>query len=769
MLGACLLLLTQGQSLDLSAVLERSRVAVGEEFVYTIKAIGHSTAPFRVELPAFDGLALLERTERTDVVVGTNQITRAFTLELRLRAEQVGTWTISPIRVEQGEASGFTPEETVFVTSASSGSSSGLDPDLLALIPRVPPPRLGRPTVYLVTSDQQVYAGDQINVLTAAWLPRSLRLRLRQAPTLTPPALASVWSTPRHAVPGAVASRGVEGETYDLYVSFQTVYPLNPGTLSIPAARLAWVQPSARNSSADRRESVESAPVSLSVQPLPDAGRPAAFAGPVAHDLRIEYELGASSGRAGVALPVAIVVSGAGNLPLWPLPQVPWPATVRVYQEGTENMPRLMGLRMGGSKTFRFGIVPDSAGSLSLPPLEYQYFDPSSVSYRSAHAPAIVVPVLEPPPVTDRRNPLPLEEPEYQGFAERLVGLPPIALTLLAGFPLLLVLGAGLWRRRVPRAAPRTPAGSAAAQLEALVEALVPPGTPAAPRKLVAALREAGLTRADAERLVQLHLALEADRFGPQAAGNDATSPALSREVESALATLPRRIRRVAGLAACWLAAMAGSGRAQSGMEHYARGEYAAAARAFRAEVETARPTAARWYDLAASEYLAHRDAHAVAALLAARARAPRDPRVRVLWSALAREHEQLRRAAYRWPLSAEELLALALLGLWLGSAVYVVLYRQRSIWVALFVIAGASGVTGFLLRARRNEPRAVLAGGVSLRISPHGLAPERGTLPGFSVVRLERRLGSWWLVRAANGAEGWVPAEILALGAGLN
>ena len=705
MLAALLLLVPQGQNLELSAALDRSRVAVGEELVFTIKAVGHSTAPFRVELPALDGLALLERSERTDVVVGTNQITRAFTLELRLRAEQVGTWSIGPIRVEQGDASGFTAEETVFVTSASSGASSGLDPDLLALIPRVPPPRLGRPSVYLVTSDQQVFAGDQLNVLTAAWLPRSLRLRLRQAPTLTPPALASVWSTPRRAVAGAVASRGVEGETYDLYVSFQTVFPLNPGQLTIPSARLAWVQPSGRSSAADRRESVESAPVMLSVQPLPDAGRPAGFAGPVAHDLRIEYELGASSGRAGVALPVAVVVSGAGNLPLWPPPQVAWPGTVRVYQEGTEAAARLVGYLMGGSKKFRFGIVPDSAGSLALPPLDYPYFDPSSASYRSAHAPAIVVPVLEPPPVTDRRNPLPLEEPEYRTFAERLLELPPVPLAFLTGLPLLLIAGAALWRRRVPRPPQAVPAESAAARLEALVLALVPPGTPAAPRPLIAALREAGLTRADAERLVRLHLALEADRFGPQASGSG-ESPALGREVESALATLPRRIRRVAGLAACWLVATVSSGAAQSGMELYARGEYPAAAHAFRAEVETAPPTSGRWYDLAAAEYLARRDAHAVAALLPARDRAPRDPRVRALWSALAREHEQLRRAGRRWPLAAEEFLALALLGLWLGSAVYVVLHRQRIIWATLLVVAGASGVAGLVLRAPQRAPR---------------------------------------------------------------
>jgi hypothetical protein len=769
-LPVLLFALAQGQALQVTASLDRSRVAVGEEFSYTVKAIGHSTAPFRVELPPLDGLELLDRSERTDVVVGTTQVTRAFTLTLLLRAEQVGTWSIGAIRVEQGDASGFTHEETVSVTSASSSSAaSGLEPDLLALIPRVPWPRYGRPSVYLVASADRVFAGDQVNVLTAAWLPRSLRLRLRQAPTLTPPALASVWSTPRRAVPGAVASRVMEGETYDLYVSFQTAYPLNPGSLTIPPARLAWVQPSGRQSAGiDRRESVESAPLLLSVRPLPDAGRPAAFDGPVAHDLQIEYELGASSGRAGVALPVDIVVSGAGNLPLWPPPTVSWPATVRVYQEGTENSPRLSGLRMGGSKKFRFGIVPDSAGSLALPPLEYPYFDPGSATYRSAQAPAIVVPVLEPLPVADRRNPLPVLQPGYRTLAQRLIGLPPFALLSLIGFPPLLMLAATLWRRRAPRVRAAAPAETPAASLEALVYSLVPPGTPAAPRALIAALRQAGLPRAEAERLVRLHLTLEAQRFAP-APPPAPSNAALDKEVESVLAALPRRIRRAAGIAAVWLLALCSRGAAQAGLDLYVNGDYAAAARAFRAEAETAPATLGRWYDLAAAEYLAHHDAQAVAALLPARALAPRDERVRLLWNALGREHEQLRRTQRVWPLAAEECFALALLGLWLGALLFVGLSRRRVIWMAVLVLAAGFAVMGAGLRAQRAGLRAVLAGGVSLRTSPHGLAPERGTLPGFSIVRLERRLGSWWLVRAANGVEGWVPVEILAPSPALN
>jgi len=174
---------------------------------------------------------------------------------------------------------------------------------------------------------------------------------------------------------------------------------------------------------------------------------------------------------------------------------------------------------------------------------------------------------------------------------------------------------------------------------------------------------------------VQLHQALEAERFGSE--GKGSPGPALLRDIESALREIPSRIRRRSGLAAVLALLMLGGGtplQAQDGLTLYARREYAAAAQAFRKEP----PSPARWYDLAAAEYMARRDAYAVAALLSARAAAPRDSRVQALWTALSREHEQLRRAGRRWPVTALELFGAGLVLLWLGALLFVVLRRHR-------------------------------------------------------------------------------------------
>lgn len=769
MLVALGLLLMQTPALTVTAEADRQRVAVGEEILYTLKAVGRSTAPFRVDLSALDGFALVDRKERTDVVVGTRESTRAFTMELRLRAEQVGAWQVGPMRVEHGDQSTFSPALLMVVVSASGGAASGLEPDLLALIPRVPPPRAGTPSLFVVTSDDVVYAGDQVNVLTAAWLPRGLRMRLRQSPSLSPPALPGVWSTPRASVPGAVASRVVEGESYDLYVGFQTVYPLNPGSMPVPPARLTWMQPSGRQYfSEERRLSVESPPTALTVRAVPSDRRPPGFDGPVARELRIAYRLAAGSARAGAAMPVELVVSGAGNLPLWPAPGAPWPANARVYEEGTESSPRMSGLRLGGSKVFRYAVVPDSAGSLALPPLEYPYFDPGDGRYKSARAPGILVPVLDAAPTGDRRTPVPLLQPGRQTPVERVMTF-PVALLLALGVLPVLLIGATVWWRRRPavrRAAPPVP--DPAERLDALIRAVVPPGGAISPRALGGALREAGITRDSAERLVTLHTALEAERFGPAGAGRPTAD--LARDISAALDTLPRRLKQRAGMRAAVVAAVlllpaaVDSLPAQTGMELYTRGEYTAAAQAFRGTAEAlAGRTPTVWYNIAAAEYMARRDAHAVAALLAVRGKAPREAHVQALWNALARDHDQLRRSGTTWPVTAEECFLGALALGWLGAVLFAVQRRSRLVWEVPLVLALGAGAAGLAQRSARQVPRAVLVGGASLRVSPHGLSPERGSVPGFSVVRIERHLGAWWLVRAANGNEGWVPGDILA------
>ncbi len=635
-----------------------------------------------------------------------------------------------------------------------------LDPDLAALVSQVPEPRSGAPSVFNVISSNRLFAGDQLNVLTAAWLPRSLRLRLRQAPSLTPPVLTGVWATPRAPVSGVVATREGDLESYDLFVVAQTVYPLNPGVLSIPPARLTWIEPPRSRSSEERHASASSAPLSVQVRPLPTTGQPPQFNGPVGRDVRIEYRL-AGSGRAGSVVPVEVAVSGTGSLPLWPVPTVTWPQGARAYDQGSDASFGSQGVRLGGTRVFRFAIVPDSAGGLSLSPLEYPYFDPSSSSYKVARTPGTIVPILEPAPIAARQHPVPLLEPEAAPMASRFAALPGYVQWGLLLVPLLGIGGLLLWRSLPRRVAPQEPA-PARDRLQQLVRAVLPPGTGPSPGAIVAALRHAGIPAADAERLARLHLGLETLRFSGKKSDGDPERRRLDEEIESQLGTVPHPIRRLAGLATLVLGAVLLPGRtsAQDATTLYNRAEYGAAAEAFRGEAREF-PSPERWYNVAAADYMAGRDAEAAAALLSVRSEMPRDARVRALWNALAREHGELRRVGRLSLLTSDEVFILSIVAAWLALGLFLFRRRWPLVWIGALGVALVGVLIAGALGHEERLERAVLAGGVSQRVSPHGLAPTIGSIPAFTVVRLLRQNGAWRLISSDNG-EGWVPADIV-------
>jgi len=158
-----------------------------------------------------------------------------------------------------------------------------------SLLARTPSPREGEVAVITSSSADTVYVGDQIEILTTAWFPASLRERLRRPPTLRPPSLNGVWSLPVVTLPGVAAHREIGETRYDLYASHQVVFPVSPGRLVIPPADLAFSSPGTRQFFGDQlREERRSRERVITVLALPTSRRPEGFAGPVARAITLE-------------------------------------------------------------------------------------------------------------------------------------------------------------------------------------------------------------------------------------------------------------------------------------------------------------------------------------------------------------------------------------------------------------------------------------------------------------------------------------------------
>ena len=91
-----LVLALQAQRPEVTASVDRARVALGEELTLTVRARTRSSVPVQFQLPTLDGFAVLASHDVTDVsITGTAGPLRTTTRELRLRADRAGTLVIA--------------------------------------------------------------------------------------------------------------------------------------------------------------------------------------------------------------------------------------------------------------------------------------------------------------------------------------------------------------------------------------------------------------------------------------------------------------------------------------------------------------------------------------------------------------------------------------------------------------------------------------------------------------------------------------------------
>ncbi|MGH7630589.1 MAG: BatD family protein, partial [Gemmatimonadales bacterium] len=529
-------LLVQGARPELKASVDREHLAVGDDLVYTVQAVSRSTAPLRVLTPTLPGFEIVGRSERSSVShFGGNS--RSTTLELRLRALRAGKWAIGPARAVQGGEEVVAPAVTVKVDELPGATAMAANPAVRALLERAPPPGTpGQPAVNLALSSRRGAVGDQIDVLTAAWFPRELRVRLRRPPTLQPPVIEGVWSYPQPVPPGIAATRTVGGTLYDLFVAHQVVFPLRPGRIVVTPAVLKYSVPLALQFfSQEERYTLTSAPETLAVAATPTEGQPAGYAGAVGRDLRLVRTVEPPTAVPGQPVSVSFELSGEGNPALWPAPELGWPEGVRSYPDRTDERLEVTQGRLGGAKTFRFTVVPDSSGTLGLPGAAYAYYDVAGNAFRTAALAGDRLVVAAGSEAKASRPPppalLPMRGAPWPWHVRR--ALPAWGWVLAALLPPLVVLWRRLRLRRTPvrRAHPRAATATLEGELEALVRSLAPSAESLADGGLVAALRAAGLDPAPAARLVAVRDRLRELRYGPAAGPVPTVLAAEAREL----------------------------------------------------------------------------------------------------------------------------------------------------------------------------------------------------------------------------------------------
>jgi hypothetical protein len=241
-------------------------------------------------------------------------------------------------------------------------------------------------------SPDTVYAGQQVNYDAVTLVDDVARRRLRKNPVFTPADVSGVTVYDFPFDTASISTVTVGGSQYRRYAYHRAMFPLLPGTYTVPAATLQYALPDGDDYfSPQRTYTTNSEAAEFTAIPLPSAGRPVGFIGAVG-EFRDTLRTDGSAARVGDPFTLTLRVSGVGNLRLLVRPtlDIDWatvlPGEERVFWDSAGTVVR-------GAKEFDWVVTPKIAGSMVLPSVRYDFFNPTARQYAFAATPAIRIAV----------------------------------------------------------------------------------------------------------------------------------------------------------------------------------------------------------------------------------------------------------------------------------------------------------------------------------------------------------------------------------------
>ena len=264
-------------------------------------------------------------------------------------------------------------------------------------------------TIYLVAdiSKTNPYINEPITLVYKLYF--SYNIGITNWRELNKPKYNDFWSQ-NIDIKQLVAEEGMfKGEKYRYVVLRKTVlYPQKTGKLEIEPLSLdidLQLPTNRRNifgqmvlTQGNKRVSAGSK--TISVKPLPEAGKPQNFSGAVG---KFDFKVIPSKTnlKNGESLDLSVCVTGSGNMKLFTLPKPIVPNSLEMYDPVHTEKVNTSLAGMKGKIADSYAIIPQYKGNYPIKPMQFSYFDLGSGRYKTISSPEIMINVLEGPMAND--------------------------------------------------------------------------------------------------------------------------------------------------------------------------------------------------------------------------------------------------------------------------------------------------------------------------------------------------------------------------------
>jgi hypothetical protein len=398
--------------------IDTGAIEVDKPFMIGVQASGTQVGdPI---LPQVDGLIIdpAPRRQEDRYTIVNSKMTQIRGRGYVATATKAGPLTIPPFRVKIDGKMVESKPVTVNVGEAAALRTVREDPGTVPTAPagepgegyETPGPEASgenltlNDAVFITTevNKQEVYQGEPIVMTLKLWAYTGVSISERPF-TAEFPSTEGFYTIPQTPQEVDAEVRERNGWQFRIYRQRQMLYPLQTGDIEVGGWDWRGVVTALTDRGYDRRRVSRSAPgLTVTVKPLPE--RPANFSGAVGA-FEFDAELTEAKVIQGSPTKLLVRVTGQGNpnaIGEPALPEIP-DAYVGQPEKGTQTPPSRDPGSLTIERSFTYPITPVKAGALTIPALEFCYFDPGADSYVTKKAGPFSLEVLETPEVQSRQ------------------------------------------------------------------------------------------------------------------------------------------------------------------------------------------------------------------------------------------------------------------------------------------------------------------------------------------------------------------------------
>ncbi len=395
------------QDASFVATLDKNPVSVNDQFTlsFTLQNAG-SGGGKNLKLPNLDNFRIMMGPSTTSNMQYINGVvSSSFTYSYVLQPKSVGKFTIGAANIEIGGKTYSSPPLTIDVSKSSVQSNKqqqqqgGASGDVEA--------QLAENLLLRATIDKsRVVQGQQINLVYKLYTRVQIQnYNLTKSPTMT-----GFWSEDvEMAKQIQLATETYNGKQFQVgVIKRSALFPTQSGTLEIGPMEITtlvtvrdkrtWDPFDVFNGNPFGRQIeyvVKSEPIRIKVDPLPP-GAPASFKGAVGK-FSISAKVDKENAKTNEPISYKVTIAGTGNIKVLESPSIEVPTDFEQYTPKVADNINRRDVRISGSKTFEYILVPRYPGKKIIKPVEFSYFDLGKNEYVTLKSPQLEINVEQGP------------------------------------------------------------------------------------------------------------------------------------------------------------------------------------------------------------------------------------------------------------------------------------------------------------------------------------------------------------------------------------